>query len=151
MAVPDTNSFSLSDVRTELGLGSTTSLVACIAAAVASSYDPAYYTAPATSLLEFRNYGAACNTTTSLNFYPSSGNASSTTACSAGGGETGYYYLGTGANVENGGTVYTDAGGCNTFNGGNLYYRVRANSGTPFFFVIKINTVGVVSAKTACP
>jgi hypothetical protein len=56
MAVPDTTTFSLNDVRLELGLGATTDLVACIAAAVTNSYDPDYYSAPATSLLEFRNY-----------------------------------------------------------------------------------------------
>tara|TARA_R110000822_G_C15025687_1_gene463671 strand:- start:53 stop:523 length:471 start_codon:yes stop_codon:yes gene_type:complete len=58
MAVPNTTTFSLNDVRLELGLGATSDLIACIAAAVAGQYDPAYYTAPATSLLEFRNYGA---------------------------------------------------------------------------------------------
>jgi len=36
----------------------TNDLASCIADANASFYDPSYYTAPATSLLEFRNYGA---------------------------------------------------------------------------------------------
>tara|TARA_R110000822_G_scaffold227017_1_gene359625 strand:+ start:742 stop:1122 length:381 start_codon:yes stop_codon:yes gene_type:complete len=58
MAVPNTTTFSLNDVRLELGLGATTNLVACIAAASANSYDPDYYSSPATSLLEFRNYAA---------------------------------------------------------------------------------------------
>ena len=56
MAVPNTNTFSLNDVRVELGLGTTASLIDCISNASASGYGPAYYTAPATSLLEFRNY-----------------------------------------------------------------------------------------------
>jgi hypothetical protein len=80
MAVPNTTTFSLNDVRLELGLGATSDLVACIAAAVAGQYDPAYYTAPATSLLEFRNYGAVIVVTNTLRVTPSiiSTNASGT-------------------------------------------------------------------------
>ena len=57
MAVPDTTTFSLQDVVDEI-VPTTNDLVDCVADADGGSYDPAYYTAPATSLLEFRNYGA---------------------------------------------------------------------------------------------
>ena len=58
MAVPDTTTFSLDDVAQELGLGSGDSLQDCIDDAVSGDYDTNYYSSPATSLLEFRNYGA---------------------------------------------------------------------------------------------
>lgn len=57
MAVPNTDTFSLQDVVDEI-VPTTNDLVDCIADAVGGSYDGTYYTAPATSLLEFRNYGA---------------------------------------------------------------------------------------------
>ena len=72
MAVPDTDTFSLQDVVDEIN-PTTDDLQDCINDAIASKYDPDYYTAPATSLLEFRNYGAATGnllsvTTTSAGF-----------------------------------------------------------------------------------
>lgn len=56
MAVPDTNHFSLEDVREELSLGSTTSLAACFAAADDGLFD-IHYVGSKNSLLNFRNYG----------------------------------------------------------------------------------------------
>lgn len=74
MAVPDTNTFSLQDVVDEIN-PTTDDLQDCINDAIEGNYDPTYYTAPATSLLEFRNYGAATGnlllvTTTSIGFPP---------------------------------------------------------------------------------
>jgi len=57
MAVPNTNTFSLNDVRNELGLGSTASLSACFAAASDSQFDATYKGAK-DRLSNFRNYGA---------------------------------------------------------------------------------------------
>tara|TARA_R110002049_G_C9099695_1_gene556921 strand:- start:338 stop:832 length:495 start_codon:yes stop_codon:yes gene_type:complete len=57
MAVPNTNSFSLQDVVDELN-PSSNDLLSCIAIANSLGFDSNYYTAPATSLLEFRNYSA---------------------------------------------------------------------------------------------
>jgi hypothetical protein len=54
MAVPIIGA-TLQDVVDELG-GGQTSLQACIDDAVEGDYDPTYYTAPATSLAEFRGY-----------------------------------------------------------------------------------------------
>ena len=56
MAVLDTNTFSLQDVVDEIN-PTTDDLQDCINDAIEGNYDPNYYTAPATSLLEFRNYG----------------------------------------------------------------------------------------------
>lgn len=55
MAIPNTTTFSLQNVVDEVN-PTTNDLASCIADAIESYYDPAYYTAPATSLLEFRNY-----------------------------------------------------------------------------------------------
>lgn len=56
MSVPNTNSFSLQDVRDELGLGATTSLTACFAAADDGLFD-INYVGSKNGLLNFRNYG----------------------------------------------------------------------------------------------
>jgi 6-phosphogluconolactonase (cycloisomerase 2 family) len=56
MAVPDTTTFSLQDVVNEIN-PTTDDLVNCISDAVEGNYDSRYYITPATSLLEFRNYG----------------------------------------------------------------------------------------------
>jgi len=56
MAVPDTNTYSLQDVVDEIN-PTTDDLQDCVNDASSGSYDGAYYSSPATSLLEFRNYG----------------------------------------------------------------------------------------------
>lgn len=61
MAVPNTNTFSLNDVRLELGLASNTNLSACFTASVDGSFDPSYKGAK-DRLSNFRNYGAAVPT-----------------------------------------------------------------------------------------
>lgn len=74
-----TGAISLNDVRVEIGLSSPTSLSACIAAAT-GTFDPTYYTAPATSLAEFRGYvhGGAARVLVQLAYNSTSGG---TTAC----------------------------------------------------------------------
>lgn len=56
--VPNTTTFTLQNVVDAVA-GPQTSLLDCVADADPSAYDPAYYTAPATSMLEFRNYEEA--------------------------------------------------------------------------------------------
>jgi len=61
MAVPDTDTFSLQDVITELGLAPDEGLVECFEEAIAGSFDSNYNpNADGTNnnLLNFRNYGA---------------------------------------------------------------------------------------------
>jgi len=58
MAVPDTGTFSLQDVVDEIN-PTTDDLVDCVSDASSGSYDGTYYSSPATSLLEFRNYAGA--------------------------------------------------------------------------------------------
>ena len=63
MAVPNTTTFSLQDVVDEIK-PTTDDLVDCVSDAQSGSYDGTYYSSPATSLLEFRNYGAVAPTLT---------------------------------------------------------------------------------------
>jgi hypothetical protein len=56
MAVPDTTTFSLQDVVTEIN-PTTDDLVDCFADAVSGSFDPSY-SGSKNNLLNFRNYGA---------------------------------------------------------------------------------------------
>ena len=55
MAVPNTTTFKLSQVIAAVA-GAQTSLNGCVTDATGASYDATYYTAPATRMLEFRNY-----------------------------------------------------------------------------------------------
>lgn len=56
MAIPDTNTFSLQDVITELSLADDEGLVECFDDSVDGDFDPAYKGSK-NSLLNFRNYG----------------------------------------------------------------------------------------------
>ena len=58
MAVPNTNTFTLQDVVNEIN-PTTDDLQDCINDAIEGNYDTNYFSSPATSLLEFRNYGGA--------------------------------------------------------------------------------------------
>lgn len=68
--VPDTPDFTLQDVVNTVN-PTTNDLQDCINDATESYYDPTFYTAPATSLYEFRNYGAVidCSTLSEYLFY----------------------------------------------------------------------------------
>jgi hypothetical protein len=61
MSIPNTNTFSLNDVRVEVGLAANTNLIACFAAANNSFFDPAYV-GTKDRLSNFRNYNGAANT-----------------------------------------------------------------------------------------
>lgn len=65
MSVPDNNTFTMNDVRTELGLTYPTSLSACFTASVDSSFDP-LYKGSKDRLSNFRNYGAVMEETFGL-------------------------------------------------------------------------------------
>lgn len=147
MAVPNTTTFALSDVIAEIA-GVQNSLQDCFDDADAAGFDPSFEGSK-DRLSNFRNYNTPCNSTTSLNFYPSSGQASSGSGtCPIGGAEVPFYFIGAGVNVANGDTVTSDAGGCNTFNGGNLWYRVRSN--TSGFLSVRVSSVGVASGIISC-
>lgn len=103
MSVPNTNTFSLQDVIDEVG-PSTDDLVDCIAEANSGDFDSAYYSSPATSLLEFRNYGG----TLSVNSYVIREGSTSSAAC-AGTYFTNLYQRSTFFNFDD--PIYSNAAG----------------------------------------
>ena len=106
MAVPNTTTFSLQDVVTEIN-PTTDDLVDCIADANSSGYNSSYYSSPATSLLEFRDYETPTGITS---FSSSTGNSNQTTACGLNPTQT-YYHDGTGSTPAVGDNVYSNLAG----------------------------------------
>lgn len=142
-----TGAISLSEVIAEIS-GSQSSLRDCVDDHKAAGLNPTYGSTPVTSLAEFRGYNDAVATRYSFPFYPSSGSASTTTACVSGGTETVYFHDGASVGLPaNGDVVYSVASGGSPFNGSNLHYKCR-DAGT--FYRIQISGAGVVSNRTLC-
>ena len=103
MSVPNTNTFSLNDVRLELGLGTTASLTDCFTAACASGFDPTYEGSK-NSLSNFRNYNdSACVACVAVTLRYSS--SSSSGACSS----IPFTYYGNANNLSGLSVVYTNS------------------------------------------
>lgn len=144
MAVPNTTTFTLQDVETEIA-GAQTSLAGCFAAANAGGFDPAYEGSK-TSLLNFRNYTDICvSGLTGFTFYPTA--TTSGAACGPVGGATTYYHDGVGSRPANADKIYTSSDGCTLFNGGGSWFS-DFNGVTRNRFIV--SSVGVVSSLTAC-
>ena len=105
MAVPDTNTFSLGDVVSELGLGAGSSLGDCFSAANSSSFDPAYEGSK-DRLSNFRNYGAGPPTSVTLTW---GGTTSPTNACAMINPET--YWIPFGSSFNSATKLYDDSDG----------------------------------------
>lgn len=140
MAVPNTTTFALSDVVTELGLIPPKSLGDCFASASASSFDPSYEGSK-DRLSNFRNYGSGV--TTSAIFMTQTGQGTGNGACAQ--PSTFLRYISGGdVTPSNGDVIYTDASPSSSpFNGGNLFY-----SDTSLSF--QVSTTGVVSNLNLC-
>ena len=154
MAISTALPIKLSTVITEIGLPTASSLADCFAAAT-GTFNATYAKAGGDWLTEFRGYvhSAPCNTTTSLNLYPLSGQATSGSGtCPTGGVEVPHYFYPTATNVVAGvSTVTTDSNGCSAFNGGSQWYRVRSNGGeASTFYSVQISSTGAVTGKVAC-
>jgi hypothetical protein len=142
MALPITG-LKLSDVRLELGLGSTASLQDCFNAASAGGFDPTYATSGVDSLKDFRNYNAGLTS-----FYI--GREQSTTTC-WNDATTLAYHDGTEVLPQVGDTVYTDAFGTTPVAGGfGSYWPANLTSTTNALYVLLINAVGEVGSVTSC-
>jgi len=133
MAIPDTTTFSLSDVVTEI-IPTTNDLVDCFADAVAGKFD-ATYSGDQNQLLNFRNYGAV--TTTAF-----SSSINERSVCSATIDQT-YYHSGTGSLPVVGDTVWTDQG-TTPLGLGN-----RRKSGTTTYNITS-STTGLVDSVGTC-
>ncbi|AGO48509.1 hypothetical protein Phi18:2_gp60 [Cellulophaga phage phi18:2] len=146
MAVPNTNTFLLSDVRSELSLPSTTSLVACFSAAVSSRFDPAY-SGSKDGLLNFRNYGATVINT--FEIYNTTSYSMASNACSMAGPFNQFLFHSGSASVPSAGDIlYTDSGMTSIFVGNSNYYKISVSSVN---YAIRISPTGeVMEAATLC-
>ena len=141
MAVPDTTTFTLQDVVTEVN-PTTDDLVDCFADAVSLNFDPAYEGSK-NQLLNFRNYGPSVNTT----FYLTSSAPKGTLACDLTANNVAYH---NGANplAGVGNTVYTNLSGTITYAAG-TYGEATTSSG----FIpqrIVVDASGVVTGGDIC-
>jgi hypothetical protein len=142
MAVPNTTTFSLQQVADEID-GVQTSLNGCVTDAVPGNYDATYYTDPATSLLEFRNYTTPSGVTVYEITTSKTGQSTAGAACSFTPNWPYYYTVDGAANIVNGTVVYTDTPGVTLFNGGTDYYHAGTRS-------FRISATGVVSSLGGC-
>ena len=140
MAVPNTNTFSLTDVINEFGLGAGDGLIDCFNEALSdSAFDPAYEGSK-DRLSNFRNYD---NGPFLTSFIGTLGDVSVTTSCALTLNTT-YYHNGTASTPIIGDTVYSDSGGVSIL--ANNYYA--ALSGTKWFRIT--GSLGVVSSIGFC-
>lgn len=139
MPVPDTNTFSLQDVQTELG-GVNDDLVECFSNALSTGFDPAYEGSK-DSLLNFRNY---TNTPLTSFTMDKTRFASVGTACSTGSPSETLWHDGVFGNPSVGDFIYIDPAGTNAFDGQDLYHKTSTNN------VLQINSSGEVLSEAAC-
>jgi len=138
MSVPNTTTFSLQDVQTELG-GVNDDLIECFSNAAPLGFDPTYEGSK-NQLLNFRNYTHIIYT---LFYSSSSGAASGTLACP---GDTSVkrWHDGAGTYPVVNDLVYIESTGTTLFNGNNDWFPTLGTES------IQINTVGKVIATHTC-
>ena len=142
MAVPDTNTFTLQDVVTEVN-PTTDDLVDCFADAVASKFD-SNYSGSKNSLLNFRNYGAVTITT----FHLTVNTPKSSFACYGTANNVAYHNGGANTIAAVGDTVYSNSAGTTTYPAGT--YGQTFYSGGYVGSRIVVNSSGVVTAYYLC-
>ena len=142
MAVPDTNTFTLQDVVTEVN-PTTDDLVDCFADAVASKFD-SNYSGSKNSLLNFRNYGAVTLTT----FHLTVNTPKSTFACTVTANNVAYHDGDPNTIAAVGDTVYSDLAGTTTYPAGT--YGQTFYSGGYVGSRIVVDSSGVVTAYYLC-
>ena len=139
MAVPDTTTFELQDVVTEIN-PTTDDLVDCFADAVSADFDSNYGPGDESNLLQFRNYGAG----SSLTSYSSSGLASSAKACGQPTSNT-YYHNGSGTTPAVLDICYTDSAGTTALGSG-WYKMADGSAGGSRYFTNSSGRVGQIIA-----
>ena len=142
MAVPDTTTFTLQDVVTEVN-PTTDDLVDCFADAVSSKFD-SNYSGSKNSLLNFRNYGAFTLTT----FHLTVNTPKSTLACNGTANNVAYHNGGSGTIAAIGDTVYSNLSGTIPYPAGT--YGQTFYSGGYIGSRIVVNSSGVVTAYYLC-
>lgn len=122
MAVPNTNTFTLQDVKTELATSSN-DLVTFFSIADDAKFDP-NYKGSKNSLLNFRNYGFGKTATLLVSSVASY--SGSMGACYGVDDYIDRYWMhDIGTPIPTAGDIiYTDLDATNVFNGGNQYYKI---------------------------
>ena len=138
MAVPDTTTFSLDDVVTEVN-PTTDDLVDCFADATAACFDSAY-SGTKNQLLNFRNYGAVCTTS-----YSSSVGVKPKIACSATLNQT-YYHNGSGTYPATADNCYSNSAGTTVLAAGTYRMATAGISGAKYV----VGIAGAISSITNC-
>lgn len=140
MGVPDSNRFSQEDVRLEINLASTSSLVTCFAEANDAYFDN-NYSGSKDELYNFRNYKS-----TGEFLMSNTGKSTAVLACGDS-ADTIRYHDGLALGPKNGDTIYTDPalGVANIFNGGGNFYTILTSGTT-----CQVSTFGVVSNRATC-
>jgi len=142
MAVPDTTTFTLQDVVTEVN-PTTDDLVDCFADAVASKFD-SNYSGSKNSLLNFRNYGAVTLTT----FHLTVNTPKSSFACYGTANNVAYHDGAANTIAAVGDTIYSNSAGTTTYPAGT--YGQTFYSGGYVGSRIVVNSSGVVTAYYLC-
>jgi len=143
MSVPNTTTFSLQDVVDEIS-PSNKNLLSCVSEATFGSYDGNYFSSPATSLLEFRNYGGSQVYTL---FYRNAASSGSSLACNTA-VTIQVWHNGSGALPVDGDRVYASSNGSTLVESGTYGWNIASgNTPTASAFV---NTNGFVSSSDSC-
>lgn len=145
MAVPNTNTFTLQNVKTELAT-SADDLVTFFSIADDAKFDP-NYVGSKNSLLNFRNYGYGKTSTLFVSSIASY--ASSSAACAGIDDYIGRYWMhDIGTTIPaNGDIIYTDLDATTPFNGNSLYYKVNQGG---INRSVQISSTGVVMSVVNC-
>ena len=138
MAVPDTTTFTLQDVVTEIN-PTTDDLADCFADATAACFDSSY-SGSKDNLLNFRNYGAVCTTS-----YSSSVRVKDSLACSTATDQT-YYHNGSGTYPVSSDNCYSNSAGTTVLATGTYKMADASLSGSKYV----IGSSGNVTSVTAC-
>lgn len=144
MAVPNTTTFSLQDVVTELGITSNQSLTNCFSIASISQFD-SNYAESRTELDDFRNYGA----NVSLRPFGVDGSnawSEASAACYYGDAseQVVKYFNGSTAVPAIGDTVYNDINGTTTFGNNSWVYSTSST------IALFINSSGLITDLDYC-
>ena len=147
MAVPNTNTFSLQDVVTELGITSNKSLTNCFAQASSFAFDPNYQELK-DQLDDFRNYNGIPSALPTKSYTLSfSGSSQSSGACSLSTSVTRTVYFKSNASSPiTGDVLYQNSSATVVFNGSGNWYRGAFDNN---FYQIQTN--GSISTKGFCP
>ncbi|QQV89714.1 hypothetical protein Calle1_16 [Cellulophaga phage Calle_1] len=149
MSVPNTTTFDLKDVTTELGLSSNSSLQECFSVSSANGFDSSY-AGSKNGLLNFRNYSNVTTETTTRIVMSNTGTSTLSNACSVLTTSVFRYFRSTASYPRIGDIIYSDSNLNFPMNGLNDYFKFEYTTGTGSY-LIRVSAQGqVVSSIALC-